>query len=350
MREDAGRASVGILGAWRGRTLVCIEPAGSKISPPRKKRDQIGSGMAILSEMAAPESKTPHGSIRGPADAEQAYRQFRAVMLAVVGRLAQRGYAVAPPDGLDLVHSFFVEEWTPLMERYDPTRGEVRPYLLTAFVRFARKRIVRDTKLRGVLCPVDDLLRIAGSTAGEQNPGRGLDALAVSRAASQLASQDRSVLAARFGSGLSERSGARALAMTRHAFREHSLEAIGRLAAALGERGCIPASDWKLAIALWRHERSMGDASRSLGMTEAQAKRSYSRILDALSAGLRGLPQESRQELTMRVDMCSLWKRLVRNPPDRKAVVQARNHSDDLLDHLSECEDCASTRIDDADM
>src|SRR2546429_8987021 len=107
------------------------------------------------------------------------YKSYRGKLLATLGRMAAAGYPVAPVDGLEFVHDFFIEAWPGLQARYDPTKGTFASYVLGAFVRFVRPRIVRSAKWRESLLPPEDIARAAerAGSAAEHEDGRGLGLL-----------------------------------------------------------------------------------------------------------------------------------------------------------------------------
>src|SRR2546422_441981 len=74
---------------------------------------------------------------------EEAYDRLKPVFFAALGSLARRGLLVAPNDGMDLIHDFFIEDWGGLERNFDPDKGAFEGYVYRAFVQFARPRIVR---------------------------------------------------------------------------------------------------------------------------------------------------------------------------------------------------------------
>ena len=172
------------------------------------------------------------------SELEEAYKRYRPVLLSVLGKLGRVGYVVPLTDGLELVHDFFLEAWPGLQERYNPSQGSFSTYMLGAFVRFARPRIIRTMRWRSTLQPVDEIVRRLGTAALLRPPSEEAHDLAIVRKALQgLPSFDRRVLEARIGSGLSERETARRFGMSRYRLRKASIEALGRLAVAIDEKG-----------------------------------------------------------------------------------------------------------------
>jgi hypothetical protein len=222
----------------------------------------------------------------GAGDLEEDYRRYRPTLLAALGTLGRSGYAVAPADGLELVHDFFLEVWPDVRRRFDPARGSFASLLVVAFYRFARARIARDLRLRASRIPIDEVEdRLAGEDAAV---AEALDAAAVARALGGLPAPLRRVLEVRFG-GESERAAARELRLSRHGLREQLLEALGRVAVAMETQGELGDREWRLARLLWAEERSESDAA-VLQMTPSQLRLARRRVLEALE---RAMPERA---------------------------------------------------------
>src|SRR3954471_6523094 len=95
---------------------------------------------------------------------EQAYRTYSGLLIGALGGLARRGLRVYPDEAFDLIHSFFLDEWPMIAANYDDTKGELRPYLYAAFIRYARRAVLRRLRLRTQL--LGDMDALAGRWAG----------------------------------------------------------------------------------------------------------------------------------------------------------------------------------------
>jgi len=269
------------------------------------------------------------------------YERYRGKLLATLGRMAAAGYPVAPGDGLELVHDFFVEAWPGLQARYDPTKGTFVSYLLGAFVRFVRPRIVRSAKWRESLLPPEDIARAAERAGSRTEQEEVRDLALVRKALETLLPLQRAVLEERVGFGRSEREVARAFNLSRYKLRETCIEALGRLAVAIDEPGVIGTADWPLARTLWGGESSLLEATAALGLDREQARTARQRIFDSISAALMatGARGRERRRIVM-TDLCSLWRKLIANPGDVELAEQARARAYELLEHVEDCDAC----------
>jgi RNA polymerase sigma factor (sigma-70 family) len=269
---------------------------------------------------------------------EVGYRVYRRTLLSVLNRLAIRGYAVAPGDGLEIVHDFFLEVWPGLRERYDPTKGSVESYVRGAFIRFARPRIIRNAKWTANLWEPHAIALVEEPVDDEREDR--LDVAFLREAFASLSPLHRDVLRQRLIVGTSEREIARRLRVSRYRVRELAAEALGHLSVKIGETGLVGARDWPLAYTLWAEERTLPDAAAKLGLTSDQARRARLRMLRALSSAVTAGSQPARRRRTPMNDLCSLWRDLVHSPKDVTLIDRVRAHLEEILDHVEHCEEC----------
>lgn len=272
-----------------------------------------------------------------PPDFAEGYVKYRRLLMSALSTMARRGYAAPPAEGLDLVHDFFLEAWPGLTERYDPSRARFTSYLLGAFIRFARPRIVRSVARREALGLVEEYVSTRIRT--EEQVQEKLAESAVRAALRQLPKSDRRILLDRLGRGVSERRLADELGTTRYRAREMSAEALVRLALALGERGQIPERDWPVARALWQERRTLKDAATLLGIEVDEARSARQRIVHAMLAGIAGVASGSKEEERKKMkdaSLCELWSELLAGNNRRPT----ENQVDALLDHVDTCDRC----------
>ena len=275
------------------------------------------------------------------SSAEEGYRSYRRRFLATLGRMAMGGYAVPPSDGLEIVHDFFLEAWPGLRAHYDPSKGEASRYILGAFVRFARPRVVRSAKWRRHLLPPAELAAAVDPAASPDTREAWLDAGTVRRAMDALSPAHRWVLEDRLGAGRSEREAAQRFGLSRYRLREACAEALGRLSVAIDERGVINTTEWPLARALWAEESTLPEAAERLGLTREQAKRARERILGALATAVAAMGVSDKEnERCVMNELCSLWREFLANPHGVEIAQRARARADELLDHVDSCEGC----------
>src|ERR1019366_9813343 len=90
-------------------------------------------------------------------DLESAYRKLRPMLFGALGKLSRQGFSVLSSDGLDVIHDFFVDEWTKVSATYDPSKGKLESYVYAAFVNFARPRLIRSQRLQRSLADPQEL-------------------------------------------------------------------------------------------------------------------------------------------------------------------------------------------------
>ncbi len=223
-------------------------------------------------------------------DLAEAYPRYRGLLLSALGRFAARSIPVPPDQGLDLVHDFFTEEWPGIRRRFDPSRGPANAYVYSAFVRFAKARLIAAARLREV--PIA-AWRAAPEGPRDDSPQERIliDEEERERLQASLLSleePDRKLLLRFAESGTSERALARDFGLSRHAVRERLVGSIGRLVVDLVAPR-VPSRDREAVVALWGDLHTAREASRLLGIPEAETKEvrqrtadQFTRYLDAL--------------------------------------------------------------------
>src|SRR5262245_13813935 len=73
-------------------------------------------------------------------------RHYRRLFLHALSRLARQGFVAQPADIEDLIQDFYANCYRGLKERYDPAVGTLENYLYSAFLRYARQRIIRSRR------------------------------------------------------------------------------------------------------------------------------------------------------------------------------------------------------------
>jgi len=197
---------------------------------------------------------------------------------------------------LDLIQDFFLETWDGLVTRYDPTRGQLGTYVYGAFVRFARRRIIRMQRWSVLLVDTASLARLLEEQAVTRQTGPSPhDLLTVAEALAQLPGRQRDILCD-LACGHSERELARHLSLTRYQLRELLVDALGHVAVALGEPGRLSAPDWQIAVAVWRQGRSVRETAAFLNLSIPEVRAARHRILDLLASGLKGSLPASQKD------------------------------------------------------
>jgi RNA polymerase sigma factor (sigma-70 family) len=213
----------------------------------------------------------------------QPFRSYERLLWKLLSKLAQQGYVVHPMDGRDLIADFYADVWGGLVDRYDASRGEFTAYLVSAFFRFARRRIIQAQSWRSRLVDVEQLASRAGSV---RPPEEAAELANVRSLMDRLGEPERSILRGRL-QGESERTLHDRLGISRYRVREFLIDAIGKVASALGEVRPKEPADAKVAIALWKDGRTIRDTAALLDLSVSDVRdareRNVCRILNALN-------------------------------------------------------------------
>ncbi|MBS1913051.1 MAG: hypothetical protein JST22_13775 [Bacteroidetes bacterium] len=159
---------------------------------------------------------------------------------------------MAPPSNvLDLIHDFIAEEWHKLARIYDPARGTLEALVFTAFVRHARKAIIRLNRQHEIEMSESafeslDVLHTAADGEADSAPDRTL----MQKELEALPEPARRILHA-YLAGNSIRTIANTLTMSRYRATQYLGEAIARIALSSGDIPAgIPAVEWEISRAL----------------------------------------------------------------------------------------------------
>ena len=245
---------------------------------------QHGTDMRIDREGRLAEIPSPTAGIRS-----EDYLTYRPYLFRVLGRLARDGYAVPPDDGLDLVHDFFVEAWSGVVERYDSEKAQFPTYLHLSFASFARPRIVKLTRWRTTLIDPHDFPRLHGPTEfAEPYQERSSDAFLVEAAVKSMARQDRIIFNFYIQGTGSERQIAHRLGITRYRLRSKLADLFGSVAVKLGDLSAFPEPDLAIVVALWRDHRTAKEAASYLKLTVPEIQAVRTRMFRLLSETVKG--------------------------------------------------------------
>jgi DNA-directed RNA polymerase specialized sigma24 family protein len=276
--------------------------------------------------------------------AEEAYRRLRPACLRLLGALARQGYPLNPADGIDLIHDFFVEAWPGLGERFRPEKGDFDRYWRGAFIRFARRRILKALHWQRSLTPVEELEIHLLSPVDREDPS---DLAAVRSALDALPSKDRQLLELLVDPTVSMRSAARRIGLSRHRLRIEAGEALGRLSMKLGTAP-IGRDEWSVANELWSHGRDLRAAAARLGLTyeDARARRNLAlhQLNTAVQSAKHSRLQPRTKETKVSIDLLALWKAFLADPDDEELRGRVRRSLRELLDFL-ETDDAADSLV-----
>lgn len=276
----------------------------------------------------------------GPETATS-YLRFRRLLFGALVHLAQQGFALSPTEGLDLIHDFFAEAWDGIVSHYDSTKGKFETYVYGAFVHFARPRIVRFHRWQSCLLDTAELARTIEEQSEAEVPVESWhDVSAVRQALSQLPSIEREILHSYLiADSPSERKIAQEFSISRYRLRETLAQALGHVAALLGERGCIPESEWKVAVALWREGRTVQEAAAYLGQTVQEIRAARARIGKLIVAGLkhsRSVSYDLQRREIMQSHVSDLLKKVMTSPKNNDLLREVRARANEILNYLDD--------------
>lgn len=240
--------------------------------------------------LALPERGARMAETEAFPDMATGYARYRGLFFDALARLARQGFAVQHADGLNLIHDFFAESWDGLAARYHPALGAAPNYIYGAFVRFARKRIIRLQRWRQ---PLQDMALLADDISAQatisplESLVEGEEAKLMQQALRELPSRQRMVLLDYFASGpRSQRQLARKYQMSRYQLHELLISAYGQLVIGLGDHGAWPVPDREVATALWCDGRTVEETAARLGRSIDQVRETRKRLTKLLATAL----------------------------------------------------------------
>jgi len=209
------------------------------------------------------------------------------MLFGALSRLARQGTTALPYESLDLIHSFFVDEWASVVRNYRPDRGALRVYLYSAFVRYARRVILRERRLRGELLDETALASyLEQPHSGASDPETRLDVDAVNAILRALPEAERNVLT-EYLDGASERELADRYRVSRYRIRETLAATIVRVAMQLERPVFIGQREWEVTRSIIGGGRTVKQAADRLGVSEEWARSVHRDTLRSLLARIR---------------------------------------------------------------
>lgn len=270
---------------------------------------------------------------------EEAYNRLFGVLFRALGRLAAQGFVADPVDGRDLIHEFFAEAWPRLIECFQPELGTFDGYAYSAFVQFARGRIVKLNRLRRQVVDPAFLDSLRSPAPGpDEHMERGRQTPVLERAVAELPADLRRILKAYCYAGQSEREIAREFTLTRYKLRERLVEALGRVVVSLPRPDSFSRSDWDVAVEVWGHGRNLHQAAQALRLTEHQAHIAYRNCTRAVSSIIRNYRQPRRSSAMKPVEMqqnsLDLLRAALTSPGNEGLLEQVQARADEILRSL----------------
>lgn len=259
------------------------------------------------------------------------------------------------------MQAFYAEAWEGLLSRYTPDRGSWASYVQGAFIRFARRRILRLRRYRHQTVSLEQLSGLAfpqevpPRASPDENPELSLDVDRVSAALARLPGVQSEVLMAYVDLD-SEREVATRLGLTRYRVREYLAEGMGRLALQLSRPPSIPEKDWAATRVILEHGHTAKAAASILGWTPERVQRAHQRNLSILVRNLREAttrtgsvthspratpkrplhqpPTTGTMETEHRVTAHDLLRKVLQNPGEEHLLVEVQHRAEEIVELL----------------
>jgi hypothetical protein len=273
----------------------------------------------------------------------EAYKH-RGLLFQALAKLAAQGFPAQPVDAADIVHDFFLEGLTDVLRTFNPQRAAFTTYMYASFVQFARSRIVRLQRQRGVLLPPADLMRLMDRSKVAQGPEEDLDSQRARFVIDRLSRPHRELLEKWLTSNhVSERELARSLGWSRYKLRQQLVEALGRASLELTATTRIGDIDTRVAEAIWRDGLTVDEAAARLQLTSQRVRNSHARfqqyIAQALSPLSAGKQARARSDEMSNEVMQRLLHQIAHDPDLDAVIRQVASHAAELVTYLEEAGD-----------
>lgn len=265
---------------------------------------------------------------------DEAYDEYVPLFLRALGHLSRMGFPLAPDEGMDVIHDFFVEAWPGLSERYQPEKGSFSAYVGVAFARFARKRIVRMDGWRGRLRDLHEIAQ--DSTTETLDPADRLQSqevvAALHAAMDRLSPLESAVLRDFLLTGDSERTLAVRHEITRHRLRELLVTSLGQVAGeVLASHGDQAASDWEVSSGLWIDGRSDRDIALRMQKPLPEIRKAHRHSMEQLLRAIRGqVPIAEREAKHMGNQLTKLLKDTTLDAGNQALLEEVRKRHEEI--------------------
>jgi RNA polymerase sigma factor (sigma-70 family) len=284
-------------------------------------------------------------------DFKAAYTQFLPVLLRALGGLARRGFAVAPADGIDFIHDFFVDQWENVCSNFDPNKGSFEAYVYGAFLNFARPRIVRLRRLQDSLVDSQWLDSTKGQQDTENQVLSALDTKLLTAAIQALPKIERELLIAfLYAEDGSERSVARRFAISRYRVREILIDALGRIVTVFPKPSSIGEADWRVARSIWGERRTVHETAAMFGMPSHAVKKSMGRSSFLIADMLRQFQLVGSGGSSMNIPQAAgnagaeLLRKTLSSPGDEQLLADLKLSAKEVLAAIESADLSLSTR------
>jgi len=239
-----------------------------------------------------------------PRDLAEAYDHYTPILVRSAGAMARKGMDVTPDECLELVHDFYADDFSRVLDTFKPSRGTFARYLSGAFKRFAIQKIKRNARYAELFVPLDDALdqpapepvdESSQEEPSDERPPEPTHAERLVQALPRLPPEFREILEARLAGCASERELAKRFGLSRFATRQRLAEAIGRAAVAVGHDETIGADLRPFAVRLWRDDIPLMQVAKEFNLSRHEAHERYCELvrslLGAATATLETVPR-----------------------------------------------------------
>lgn len=218
-----------------------------------------------------------------PIDSEREYKEYRPLLLWEASKLSRSNAPLVVIEALDLIHSFYVEEWAKVKATYkpgwsdNPDRETFRPYVCASFRFFARRRMLKLEYLRSRSLDVDTLYgEIAVLDSDAMAADEEHDASLIRAGMKQLPANEQSVLHA-YLMRPSIRKVAQHLGISRFRVKQELGNAVARLAMEVAVPGGISKREWAITCLMLGKGGSITCTAKKLNLTPKEVRETHRR-------------------------------------------------------------------------
>ncbi len=247
----------------------------------------------------------------------------------VLAALGRAGYYVPPQDARDLIHDFYLEQWSGLLQRYDASRSQFATYAAAAFYRFARRRILKLERWRRRTVDLAEAAELESVAAMPDELLESNEQAALIRAQlATLPAQERAVLFDFLSGGdAGERALAQRHGLTRYRVRETLANALGRLLLALAADAAPATRDARIAKSLWVDGLTARQAASTHGLDTAAVNAARLRFVAELMQSLRAFNHPIKRVRKAMDSDIEILKSALFAVGDTAALARVREHA-----------------------
>ena len=270
-------------------------------------------------------------------DINQPFASYENTLWRVLAALARDGYVSPPDEARDVIHDFFVDAWAGVNHRYEENRGTFKTYLVSAFYRFARRRIIYLNEASRRLADLELVEEIPSDESSAEETIEKKEGEAKLRDAMAVLPAFERRLLYDYLSDIqqSERYLAKKYEITRHGLRKTLIEAIGKLATEIQGRTASGLSA-KVAHMIWQDGLTPRQVADRLGISPAEATSLKNRFATGLLASTRSSKINSDGMAFEMSNILDEFKSLLLSPNDQLKLDSLAARSEEIKKLLVE--------------